>query len=211
MFTTLFYPLRELADTDFASVQNFVKLGLYLKKWYDKQQASWEVQILKFRNWICLRKLHRSGLDLLPFFQVLPSSAMVFTLIFLNSCSQNLRSFANILPKLDFTKFWRNTKCLCAETLSSSTDLSLKSQDDDHVRQRGALGRRTWETPSHHRHSASYKVDNLTIESTKIFSLGSHGSGVTIAFYHENLLQIHFIISNQTPLQGTCNQHCDGG
>ena len=108
---------RELADTGFVSVQNFVKLGLYLKKWYDKQQASWEVQILKFRNWICLRKLHRSGLDLLPFFQVLPSSAMVFTLIFRNSCSQNLRSFANILPKLDFTKFWRNTKCLCAETL----------------------------------------------------------------------------------------------
>ena len=109
--------VRELADTGFVSVQNFVKLGLYLKKWYDKQQASWEVQILKFRNWICLRKLHRSGLDLLPFFQVLPSSAMVFTLIFRNSCSQNLRSFANILPKLDFTKFWRNTKCLCAETL----------------------------------------------------------------------------------------------
>ena len=51
----------------------------------------------------------------------------------------------------------------------------------------------------------------LTIESTKIFSLGSPGSGVTIAFYHENLLQIHFIISNQTLLQGTCNQHCDGG
>ena len=25
-------PIRELADTDFASVQNFVKLGLYLKK-----------------------------------------------------------------------------------------------------------------------------------------------------------------------------------
>ena len=111
------YHVRELADTGFVSVQNFVKLGLYLKKWYDKQQASWEVQILKFRNWICLRKLHRSGLDLLPFFQVLPSSAMVFTLIFRNSCSQNLRSFANILPKLDFTKFWRNTKCLCAETL----------------------------------------------------------------------------------------------
>ena len=111
------YSVRELADTGFVSVQNFVKLGLYLKKWYDKQQASWEVQILKFRNWICLRKLHRSGLDLLPFFQVLPSSAMVFTLIFRNSCSQNLRSFANILPKLDFTKFWRNTKCLCAETL----------------------------------------------------------------------------------------------
>ena len=108
---------RELADTGFVSVQNFVKLGLYLNKWYDKQQASWEVQILKFRNWICLRKLHRSGLDLLPFFQVLPSSAMVFTLIFRNSCSQNLRSFANILPKLDFTKFWRNTKCMCAETL----------------------------------------------------------------------------------------------
>ena len=114
-----FYFLRELADTGFVSVQNFVKLGLYLKKWYDKQQASWEVQILKFRNWICLRKLHRSGLDLLPFFQVLPSSAMVFTLIFRNSCSQNLRSFANILPKLDFTKFWRNTKCLCAETLNA--------------------------------------------------------------------------------------------
>ena len=32
--------LRELADTDFAFVQNFVKLGLYLKKRYDKQQAS---------------------------------------------------------------------------------------------------------------------------------------------------------------------------
>ena len=120
-------PLRELADTDFASVQNFVKLGLYLKKWYDKQQASWEVQILKFRNWICQSKLNRSGLDLLPFFQVLPSSAMVFTLIFRNSCSQNLRSFVNILPKLDFTKFWRNTKCLCAETLSKHWILSFKT------------------------------------------------------------------------------------
>ena len=32
--------LRELADMDFASVQNFVKLGLYLKKFYDIQQAS---------------------------------------------------------------------------------------------------------------------------------------------------------------------------
>ena len=31
--------LRELADTGFVSVQNFVKLGLYLKKWYDKQQG----------------------------------------------------------------------------------------------------------------------------------------------------------------------------
>ena len=28
-------PIRELADTDFASVQNFVKLGLHLKKCYD--------------------------------------------------------------------------------------------------------------------------------------------------------------------------------
>ena len=122
---TYYFLFRELADTGFVSVQNFVKLGLYLKKWYDKQQASWEVQILKFRNWICLRKLHRSGLDLLPFFQVLPSSAMVFTLIFRNSCSQNLRSFANILPKLDFTKFWRNTKCLCAETLRRLCDLKF--------------------------------------------------------------------------------------
>ena len=32
--------LRELADTGFVSAQNFVKLGLYLKKCYDKQQAS---------------------------------------------------------------------------------------------------------------------------------------------------------------------------
>ena len=40
--------LRESADTDFAFVQNFVKFGLYLKKWYDKQQASWEFQILRF-------------------------------------------------------------------------------------------------------------------------------------------------------------------
>ena len=110
--------LRELADTVFASVQNFVKLGLYLKNWYDKQQASWEVKILKFKNWICLRKLHRSGLDLLPLFQVLPSPAMVFTLIFCNSCPQNLRSFVNLLPKLDFTKFWRNTNCLCANSLT---------------------------------------------------------------------------------------------
>ena len=31
-----------------------------------------------FNNWICLKKLHRSGLDLLHFFQVFPSSAMVF-------------------------------------------------------------------------------------------------------------------------------------
>ena len=65
----------------------------------------------------------------------------------------------------------------------------------------------------------------LTIElSNKIFSLGSLGTGVTIALYcstspftqnqgshHENLLQIYFNILNQTPLQGTCNQHCDGG
>ena len=72
---------------DFASVQNFVKLGLYLKKFYDKQEASLEVQILKFKNWICLRKLHRSGLDLLPFFQVLPSSAIMFILTLRNSCS----------------------------------------------------------------------------------------------------------------------------
>ena len=113
--------LRELADTDFASVQNFVKLGLYLKKRYDKQQASWEVLILKFKNWVCLRKLHRSGLDLLPFFQVLPSSAKVFILSFGNSWSQNQRSFGNLLPELDFTKFWRNTKLLCAETLRGWT------------------------------------------------------------------------------------------
>ena len=33
-------PLRELADIDFASVRNFVELGLYLKKKYDKQQDS---------------------------------------------------------------------------------------------------------------------------------------------------------------------------
>ena len=30
--STQHYSLRELADTDFASVQNFVKLGLYLRK-----------------------------------------------------------------------------------------------------------------------------------------------------------------------------------
>ena len=102
--------LRELADIGFVSEQNFVKLGLYLKKCYDKQLASWEVQILKFMNWICVRKLHRSGLDLLPFFQVLPSSAMVFILSFGNSWSQNERSFGNLLPELDFTKFWRNKK-----------------------------------------------------------------------------------------------------
>ena len=109
--------LRESADTDLASVQNLVKLGLYLKNWYDKQQASWEVKISKFENWISLRNLHRSGLDLLPLFQVLPSPAMVFTLIFGNSRPQNLRSFVNLLPKLDFTKFWRNTNCLCADSL----------------------------------------------------------------------------------------------
>ena len=102
--------LRKLADTDFASVQNFVKLGLYLKQRYDKQQASWEVLILKFKNWVCLRKLHRSGLDLLSFFQVLPSSAMVLILSFGNSWSQNERSLENILPKLDFTKILKKYK-----------------------------------------------------------------------------------------------------
>ena len=77
---------------------------------------------MKFKNWIYLRKLHRSWLDLLPFFQVFPSSVMMLILTFGISCPQNLRSFGNLLPELDFTKFWRNTKCLCAETLRVHLD-----------------------------------------------------------------------------------------
>ena len=37
---------------------------------------------MKFKNWMCQRKLHRSGLDLLLFFEVFPSSAIVFIVIF---------------------------------------------------------------------------------------------------------------------------------
>ena len=148
--------VRELADTGFVSVQNFVKLGLYLKNWYDKQQASWEVKISKFKNWISLRNLHRSGLDLLPLFQVLPSPAMVFTLIFCNSCPQNLRSFVNLLPKLDFTKFWRNTNCLCADTLSVEEVIAHVGLRVCQVMERGS-----WV------HSAQSEISKTNLTSTE--------------------------------------------
>ena len=51
-----------------------------LRQLEDSRHSSKKFQIFKFRTWIGFGKVNRRGLDLLLFFQVLPSSDVVFML-----------------------------------------------------------------------------------------------------------------------------------